>query len=60
MNGLDIHPKTAGAATGCAIVTIGLWALQTFAHVQLPPGTDAIVPVIGTLIGGWLPSSPSS
>jgi hypothetical protein len=58
---MQISPKVGGAAIAGAIVTIGVWALGTYAHVTLPPDvTAAATVIVGAVTGYLIPHSSAA
>lgn len=53
---LAISPKVTAATVAAAVVTIGVWALETYAGVSLPPAVQGAATTLLVFVGGYLPA----
>lgn len=52
---LAISPKVATATVAAALVTVAVWALETYAGVSLPTAVQGAVTTLLVFAGGYLP-----
>lgn len=49
-----VHPKVAASAVGAAVAGIVVWALNTYAHANIPSDVQGEIEVVFVTVFGYL------